>query len=206
MTALWSRGMRAGSESLVCCGQFGSHNGSQFRKQQPGPLTPLRTAQKDSPFGNRWSRVVAKFPVGGQAGNYKRINPLSRIASHGKIHDLPDHLGIGETRFLGSHKKLLPAGKPWIRIRFDYIDLPTARYAHVNAAIIAKLYSAIGLDGDLAEPGRGFFIQVFGDRRLRQLVRFRVLSNFTSWLAIRGTPLGSFERSSSTSGRARAVS
>src|ERR1700683_3111281 len=94
----------------------------------------------------------------------------SRMPSHRKVHDLPDHLGIGETGFLRGHGKLLSAGEPWVRIRFDDINLALARYAHVNAAIVAKLDGTIRLDRDLGEFGYGFFIEVLGDRRFRQLI------------------------------------
>jgi hypothetical protein len=67
------------------------------------------------------------------------------------------------------HGELLAAREPWVRIRLDDIHLALAGYAHVNAAIIAKLDGAIGLDRDLGEPGYGFFIEVFGNGRFRQL-------------------------------------
>src|SRR6201999_4574853 len=84
---------------------------------------------------------------------------LSSLPSHRQVHDLPDHLRIGEGGFFFSHGKLLSAGEPWIGIRFDDINLALIRYAHINAAIIAKLHGAIGLDRNLSEPGYGFFIQ-----------------------------------------------
>src|ERR1700748_3517829 len=65
------------------------------------------------------------------------------LPSHRKVHDLPDHLGIGEAGFLRGHGKLLSAGEPWVRVRFDDINFTLARYAHINAAIIAKLDGAV---------------------------------------------------------------
>jgi transcriptional regulator with XRE-family HTH domain len=55
------------------------------------------------------------------------ITISSRVPSHRKVHDLPDHLGIGEAGFLRGHGKLLSAGEPWVRIRFDDINLALAR-------------------------------------------------------------------------------
>jgi hypothetical protein len=52
---------------------------------------------------------------------------LSRVPSHRKVDDLPDHLGIGEAGFLRCHGKFLSAGEPWVRIRFDDINLALAR-------------------------------------------------------------------------------
>lgn len=39
----------------------------------------------------------------------KEFQMTSRVPSHGKVHDLSDHLGIRETGFLRGHEELLSA-------------------------------------------------------------------------------------------------
>jgi hypothetical protein len=97
----------------------------------------LRPIFTSSPNRFVFSAIWAVFIFGVPFVSSHSLNPLrrytgtfchfSRLPSHRKVHDLPDHLGIGEAGFLRSHGEFLSAGEPWVRICLDDVNLALAR-------------------------------------------------------------------------------
>jgi len=72
----------------------------------------------------------------------KALRLLLRVSSHCEVHNLADHLSIGEAGFSRGIANSCPLGANGFWIGFDDIKSPLAGLAHVDAAIIAKLHGA----------------------------------------------------------------